>query len=67
MARAAVYVQRYGESMLYVLGCEHYVQWVDNTGRPRSLVRNLESDYAIVRVGGDWQGLRDVQEVDGTA
>jgi hypothetical protein len=67
MARAAAYVRRYGESMLYVLCREHYAQWVDTVGRQTPTVRNLESDYAIVRVGDDWQGFRDVQVVDGDA
>jgi len=65
MARAAAYVQRYGESMLYILGRERYAQWSEHTGRYEPAVRNLESDYAIVRVGDDWQGFRDVQVVDG--
>lgn len=59
--RVAAYVERYGAEMSLVIGTEHYTQNELNT----RVVRTLVSEFALVRVDGDWLGYRDVMEVDG--
>jgi len=48
-----------------VIGVERYAQWMQNADQVRPLVRNLVSEFALVRVGDDWLGFRDVVDVDG--
>ena len=67
LERAGRYVVQYGDQMSVVIGVERYSQWVENPGWQRLMTRTLVSEYAIVRSGDDWLGLRDVYEVDGAA
>jgi hypothetical protein len=48
-----------------VIGTERYAQWMQNADQIRPLVRNTVSEFALVRVGDDWLGFRDVIELDG--
>jgi hypothetical protein len=65
VARAGRYVVDYGQQMSLVIGVERYAQWMQNADQVRPLVRNLVSEFALVRTGDDWQGFRDVIELDG--
>ena len=64
-ARAGQYVVDYGHQLSLVIGVERYAQWMQNADQVRPLVRNLVSEFALVRVGDDWLGFRDVVELDG--
>ena len=55
----------YGQQLSLVIGVERYAQWMQNADQIRPLVRNLVSEFALVRTGDDWQGFRDVIELDG--
>ncbi len=75
MPRVASYIQAYAEQMLLVIGVERYAQWLQEenvtipvtraTGTPGVFSRQLVSEFALVRVGNDWDGFRNVYEVDG--
>jgi hypothetical protein len=65
VARAGQYVVDYGQQLSLVIGVERYAQWMQNADQLRPLVRNLVSEFALVRVGDDWLGFRDVVELDG--
>jgi VWFA-related protein len=72
MPRVADYIRSYAEQMSLVIGVEHYGQWLEREdfGRPsagsgRAISRQLVSEFALVRVGNDWDGFRNVYEVDG--
>ena len=67
VARAGQYVVEYGQQLSLVIGVERYAQWMQNADQVRPLVRNLVSEFALVRVGDDWLGFRDVVELDGKA
>ena len=67
VARAGLYVVEYGQQLSLVIGVERYAQWMQNADQVRPLVRNLVSEFALVRVGDDWLGFRDVVELDGKA
>jgi len=63
--RAGKYVVGYGEKMSLVIGVERYAQWMQNADDVRPLVRNLVSEFALVRIKDDWLGFRDVIDLDG--
>jgi VWFA-related protein len=72
MPRVAAYIQGYAEQMSVVVGVEHYGQWLERedfgnsaTGGGRAISRQLVSEFALVRSGNDWDGFRNVYEVDG--
>lgn len=69
MPRVAAYVQDYAEQMSLVIGVERYGQWLEREdfGNPagRAISRQLVAEFALVRVGSDWDGFRNVYEVDG--
>jgi hypothetical protein len=71
MPRVGAYIQRYAEQMSLVIGVEHYAQWLQREdlggagGSGRAIARQLVAEFALVRVGNDWDGFRDVYEVDG--
>lgn len=62
LERVGRYVVDYGERMSLVIGAEHYVQ---GDSYRRAPPRTLVSECALVRVGDDWLGFRDVYEADG--
>jgi VWFA-related protein len=65
LARAVQYVVAYGETMSLVIGVERYAQWMQNTDYVRPVVRNLVSEFALVRIKDDWLGFRNVVDLDG--
>ncbi len=71
MPRVASYIQAYAEQMALVIGVERYGQWLQREdfaqagGGARAISRQLVSEFALVRVGNDWDGFRNVYEVDG--
>jgi hypothetical protein len=71
MPRVTTYIQGYAEQMSLVIGVEHYGQWLQRAdfsttdGGARAISRQLVSEFALVRVGNDWDGFRSVYEVDG--
>jgi hypothetical protein len=71
MPRVASYIQAYAEQMSLVIGVERYGQWLQREdfaqagGGARAISRQLVSEFALVRVGNDWDGFRNVYEVDG--
>ena len=71
MPRVTSYIQSYAEQMSLVIGVERYVQWLQredfstSDGGARAISRQLVSEFALVRVGNDWDGFRNVYEVDG--
>jgi hypothetical protein len=65
VSSAGRYVTEYGQQLSLVIGVERYAQWMQNGDQIRPLVRNLVSEFALVRTGDDWQGFRDVVELDG--
>jgi hypothetical protein len=72
MPRVASYIQAYAEQMSVVIGVERYGQWLQredftnpSAGVSRAISRHLVAEFAIVRVGNDWDGFRNVYEVDG--
>jgi hypothetical protein len=72
MPRVASYIRAYAERMSLVIGVERYSQWLQRedsisgaTGQPRAVSRHLVAEFALVRVGNDWDGFRNVYEVDG--
>lgn len=67
VTRAGQYVVDYGQQLSLVIGVERYAQWMQNADQIRPLVRNTVSEFALVRVGDDWLGFRDVIELDGKA
>lgn len=67
VSRAGQYVVTYGQQLSLVIGIERYAQWMQNADQIRPLVRNTVSEFALVRVGDDWLGFRDVIELDGKA
>jgi len=74
MPRVATYIQGYAERMSLVIGVERYSQWLQRddftnpgSGVSRAMPRHLVAEFALVRVGNDWDGFRNVYEVDGKA
>ena len=65
IARASHYVIAYADKMSLLLAKEDYAQWMDYQGAMHPMRRSLVSEYALVRIGGDWEGFRDVYSVDG--
>jgi hypothetical protein len=72
MPRVAAYIQDYAQQMSLVIGVERYGQWLERedfgnsaTGSGRAISRQLVAEFALVRVGNDWDGFRNVYEVDG--
>lgn len=65
LERAGRYVVEYGEQMSLVIGVEHYAQWMQNADFIRPVAKQLVSEFALVRTKDDWDGFRDVYEVDG--
>jgi hypothetical protein len=68
----ATYIQGYAEQMSLVIGVERYSQWLQRddftnpgSGVSRAMPRHLVAEFALVRVGNDWDGFRNVYEVDG--
>jgi hypothetical protein len=51
--------------MSVIIGVERYAQWMQNEDAPRAVSKTLVSEFASVRVKDDWDGFRDVYEVDG--
>ena len=64
VAQAGRYVVEYADKMTFVISTEHYGQWMEIPDSLRPMRRMLVSEYALVRVGDDWEGFRDVYEVD---
>jgi VWFA-related protein len=65
LRRAARYVVDYGNAMTTVVGTERYSQSMLSSDASMPRTRTLLSEFALVRVGDDWQGYRDVGEVNG--
>lgn len=65
LRRAARYVVDYGEAMATVVGTERYAQSMVSSDASMPRTRDLVSEFALVRVGDDWQGYRDVRAVNG--
>lgn len=70
MPRVAAYIQGYAEQMSLVIGVERYIQWLERAdftygGVSRAISRQLVAEFAFVRSGNDWDGFRNVYEVDG--
>jgi hypothetical protein len=65
VARAGRSVVEFGEKMSLIVGVERYTQRLSAAGEPKPQMRALVSEFALVRVGDDWVGFRDVFEVDG--
>jgi len=65
LERAGRYIVEYGEQMSLIIGVERYAQWMQNEDAPRPVSQQLISEFALVRVKDDWDGFRDVYEVDG--
>jgi len=72
MPRVAAYLQGYAEQMSLVIGVEHYAQWLERedstnpvNAASRAISRHLVAEFALVRSGSDWDGFRNVYEVDG--
>ena len=66
LARVGQYVASYGEKAAVVVAKEKYSQTVMIENSPMPRPRDLEAEFAIVRVsGGGWTGYRDVVAVDG--
>jgi VWFA-related protein len=63
--RAGRYVAEYGQQMSLIIGVERYAQWMQNEDAPRPVSRQIVSEFALVRTKDDWDGFRDVYEVDG--
>ena len=63
--RASQWVTSYAEELSLVIGVEHYAQYMGEEAFSRAYGRQLVSEFALVRVKGDWLGFRDVYEVDG--
>jgi hypothetical protein len=64
VAQAGRYVVEYADKMTLVISTEHYGQWMEIPDSLRPMKRMLVSEYALVRAGDDWEGFRDVYEVD---
>lgn len=73
LARVGAYVASYGEKAAVVVATEKYTQLVtvSTNGAEGMAVggmarpRDLEAEFAIVRAGDGWTGLRDVVKFDG--
>lgn len=66
LSRLGAYVSSYGEKASVVVAVERYTQEVRIQGGYRRLrPRQLEAEFAIVKMAGGWAGFRDVVEVDG--
>jgi VWFA-related protein len=75
LPRVAAYVREYAEQMSVVIGVERYTQWLQrdvsttfqglHAYPPRAISRSLVSEFALVRTKDDWDGFRNVYEVDG--
>jgi hypothetical protein len=64
IARASRYVVEYADKLAFVIAIEDYSQYMEIPNAPRPMRRTLVSEYALVRVGDDWAGFRDVFNVD---
>jgi hypothetical protein len=64
IARASRYVVEYAERMTFVIATEEYGQYMEIPNAVRPMRRMLVSEYALVRIGDDWEGFRDVFNVD---
>jgi len=74
MSRVATYIDDYAERMLVVVGVERYAQWMNREEAARTSVRaagwqvlqrQSVAEFALVRNASDWDGYRNVYEVDG--
>jgi hypothetical protein len=72
MPRVSAYIQAYAEQMSLVIGVERYGQWLQRedftnaeAGVTRAISRQLVAEFALIRNGNDWDGFRNVYEVDG--
>jgi VWFA-related protein len=72
MPRVASYIRNYTEQMSLVIGVEHYSQWLQredftnpSAGTSRAISKQLVAEFALVRNKDDWDGFRNVYEVDG--
>jgi hypothetical protein len=71
MPRVAAYINDYAEKMAAVIGVEHYGQWLQRedfnpgAGVSRAISRQMVSEFALIRNKDDWDGFRNVYEVDG--
>jgi hypothetical protein len=74
MTRASSYIDDYAEKMLLIVGVEHYAQWLQKevpesafvrTAGSRGLSMQTVAEFALVRNATDWDGYRNVYEVDG--
>ncbi len=63
--RVGRYCVEYGRQMSLIIGVERYAQWMQNEDAPRPVAQTLASEFALVRSKDDWDGFRDVYEVDG--
>lgn len=64
IARASRYVVEYADRMAFVIATEEYGQYMEIPNALRPMRRMLVSEYALVRIGDDWEGFRDVFNVD---
>ncbi len=62
LSRAARYVEEYEAELGNLIGEETYVQSPADRKKQRT-----ESDFAILQVGKEWVGMRDVRCLDGVA
>lgn len=65
MARVSQGQVLYAQQLSLVVGIEHYTQ--RSNWFLRENTRTMISEFVLVRVHGDWLGLRDIHEVDGKA
>jgi VWFA-related protein len=74
MSRVGSYIDDYAEKMLVVVGVEHYAQWLQREEASKTIVRGAGwqvvarqtvAEFALVRNASDWDGYRNVYEVDG--
>lgn len=67
MRRVAAYVDAYGARASVVVATEEYTQEARTGGTADPEHRSILADFAIVRIDAlrEWQGFRDVVEVDG--
>ncbi len=66
MGRVAGYIDDYAEKMSLVIGVERYAQWQQREDAPRPISKQMVAEFALVRRGpDDWDGFRNVYEVDG--
>lgn len=81
MSRVAAYIESYADQLAVIIGVEHYAQWLQredyaamedsrmgpatSAGATRAISRQLVAEFALVRTRENWDGFRNIYEVDG--